>query len=352
MYGKDIGEIIEKYNRFYAGEGTSLVQIRGIGECESRIPSKPLNAWNFDTELEDYLDLRVKRTIDYWKNREGIDDMMIPSVTAWYGIAEHTAWLGGAVDFSEDTSYNHQILDELDDMDKLKIDPDNIWFKRVAGGIEYIRNKWGDQIYTKLRGADAPSDIANIARGNELFYDVYDDPDAVMKLADFCADGMKYYFKRQQEASGMLNGGYLTGFDIWMPGNSVGQISEDASCMMSPSMYSDIFLDALKKSVDGYDHVMMHTHSLGQVHLPTFAGVDNINIIEISNDPNSDRAIDVWRKYKDTLKDKIVIVAPTFDELKNNLDLVSDYRNIIWYYARTKEEANEVIDMLKPFGIK
>ncbi|MCQ2770308.1 MAG: hypothetical protein MJ236_00715 [Clostridia bacterium] len=341
--------VIEKYKRFYAGEGTSVLQIRGIDECYSKIQSKPLNQWNFDTELDEYLDIRAKKAIEYWNNREDIEDFMIPSVTAWYGIAEHTAWLGGEVEFSESTSYNHQILEDLEDIDTLKIDPENIWFKRVAGGISYLKEKWGDKIYTKLRGADAPSDIANIVRGNELFYDVYDDPDLVAKLADFCADGMKYYFKRQQEASGMIDGGYLTGFDIWLPGNSVGQISEDASCMMSPSMYSEIFFDALKKSVEGYDQVMMHTHSLGQAHLPTFAQVKNITVLEISNDPNSDRAIDVWRKYKDVLKDKIVIVEPTFEELKNNVDLLKDYRSIIWYDAKTKEEAKEVANFMKPF---
>ncbi|MBQ0125259.1 MAG: hypothetical protein KBS59_02925 [Clostridiales bacterium] len=352
MYGKNAEELTGRLRRFYGGEGTSILQIRGIEECECKEPQKPLNSWNFDTELEAYLDDRARRAVTYWENRADIDDMMLPSVTAWFGIAEHTAWLGGKVDFSDITSYNHQILDNLDDIDTLKIDPDNVWFSRVGGGIKYLKEKWGDKIFPRLRGADAPSDIANIVRGGDLFYDVYDDPDAVRKLADFCADGMKYYFSRQQQAAGQLCGGYITGFDIWLPGNSVGQISEDASCMMSPQMYNDIFLDALKKSVDGYDHVMMHTHSLGAVHLPTFASIKNISVLEISSDPNAERAVEIWRKYKDVLRDKIVIVAPTFDELKNNLDLISSYRNIIWYYAKTKDEAREVCRIMKDLGVK
>lgn len=350
MYQKDINQITEHLTKFYKGEGgTSLLQIRGIDECECKEPQKPLNEWNFDTELEAYLDARAQRTIKYWENRADIEDMMIPSVTAWYGIAEHTAWLGGEVDFSVDTSYNHQIIDDIEDLSSLKIDPDNVWFYRVAGGIKYLREKWGDKIYTRLRGADAPSDIANIVRGNDLFYDLYDDPDEIIKLADFCADGMKYYFSRQQKACGTLDGGYLTGFDIWLPGNSVGQISEDASCMMSPDMYREIFFDALKKSTAGYDNVMMHTHSLGAAQIPTFASIDNITVMEISNDPNAPRAMEVWRKYKNDLKDKIVIVAPTFDELRENADLLSDNRSIVWYYAKTKDEAREVIDFMKQF---
>ena len=116
----------------------------------------------------------------------------------------------------------------------MKLDPENIWFDRVAGGIEYLKNKWGGRLLPRLRGADAPSDVANAVRGNDLFFDVFDSPDEVIKLADFCAGAMNYYFSRQQSACGMINGGYITGFDIWLPGNSVGQLSEDASCICHP----------------------------------------------------------------------------------------------------------------------
>ncbi|MCQ2436759.1 MAG: hypothetical protein MJ101_07645 [Clostridia bacterium] len=351
MYGKDINAITEKLTRFYEGHGgTSLLQIRSIADCGDKTPPRPLNSWNFDTELHDYLDARAERAVRYWIDRAGIDDVMIPSVTAWYGIAEHTAWLGGKVDFSVDTSYNHPMISDISEKDTLTLDPTNVWFERVGGGIAYLKEKWGDKLYVKLRGADAPSDIANIVRGNDLFYDVYDEPELVGELADFCADAMKYYFSIQQKAAGKLNGGYLTGFDIWLPGNSVGQISEDASCMMSPDMYRELFFDALNKSVAGYDNVMMHTHSLGSVQLPTFAEVKNITVLEISSDPNSDRAVDVWRKYKDVLKDKVVIVEPTYDELMSIKDLLGSYRSIIWYDAKTKDEARAVSEFMSQYS--
>jgi len=116
-------------------------------------------------------------------------------------------------------------------------------------------------------------------------------------------------------------------------------------------MYSELFLPALEKCISPYDSVMLHTHSLGARQLPAFASVDKIKVIEISNDPNADRAFEVWRKYRKTLEEKIVIVAPTFEELTVNRDLLEGGRSIIWYYAKTKEEARCVAEFMKPFGI-
>ena len=102
MYGKDISEITGSLRSFYSSDKpASILQIRGIEECESRKARRPLCDWNFDTELYAYLDDRAERTAEYWENRSDIHDMLLPSVTAWYGIAEHTAWLGGDVTFSE-----------------------------------------------------------------------------------------------------------------------------------------------------------------------------------------------------------------------------------------------------------
>ena len=346
-------EIISALKKFYSGEsGTSVVQIRGIDECVPHIAARPLCDWDLDNELEAYLDLRAERALKYWENRSDIDDMMMPSVGVWYGIAEHTAWLGGEVRFTDDTSYHLQALSDPRDFASFRRDGENIWLRRVEGGIAYLKEKYGDRLLVKLRGADAPSDIANALRGNDLFYDVYDDPDAVREMASFCADAMRFYFDRQQKAAGTVCGGYLTGFDIWLPGNSVGQISEDASCMLSREMYRELFFDALRKAVAGYDNVMLHTHSLGEKHIPTFAELKNISVVEISNDPNAERAINVWRRYKNVLRDKIVIVEPTIEELRGNTDLLSDCRSIIWYDAKTKEEARAVCDLMKPFGVK
>ena len=348
MIRKNIEEVIGRFKKLYESDSPyTLIQVREIGEYERGMERRKLNSWDFENELEKYLDFRANNQLKYWERRKDLEDDLIPSVSPWYGIAEHTAFLGGAVDFSDITSYNHTIIDDIEKIDTLKLDENNVWMKRVAGGIAYYKEKWGDVFYPRLRGADGPSDIANIVRGNELFYDVYDYPEETQKLLDFCADAMKFTFTQQKKASYEIEGGTIGGFEVWLPGNSAGHISEDASCMLSKDMYRELFLPALKKSVDGYSHVMLHTHSLGAKMLDIFAEVENISTIELSSDPNAPRAVQVWRDNEKILKDKVTVIAPTKDELFSMKDIISRNRSIIWYYARTREEAEEAIKFVR-----
>lgn len=343
MIRKNNVELAQRTRAFFEEDRPGvLIQVKHIAELVGgKMP--PLNSFDFPADMEKYLEMRAQREAAYWEKRADLDDDLFASIAPWYGIAEHTAFLGGEVDFSETTSYNHTILKDWADLGTLRLDEKNAWLRLVVDGISYYKKHWGDVFSIKLRGADGPSDIANIVRGNELFYDVYDEPELVKKLIDFCADACLFTLELQKQAAGAFEGGFLTGFDTWMPGNCIGQVSEDASCMLSPDIYSELFLDGLKKVARGYDHVMMHVHSLGKIMLPHFASVPQIDVIEISSDPNCDRAIDVWREYKDCLEDKVVITAPTFDEMKANADLFAGKKNIVWYYADTLDEAREVV---------
>lgn len=344
---KDAKAVAQRTAEFFESpKPDALIQIRHIDELASE-PMPPLNSFSFPKDMVRYLDMRAEREKSYWEKRAGLSDDTFASISPWYGIAEHTAFLGGAVDFSESTSYNHTICPEWADTEKLKLDENNEWLRLVIDGISHYREKWGGDFVPKMRGADGPSDIANIVRGNELFYDVYDEPEKVTKLVDFCADAAKFTLELQKKAAGETYGGYLTGFDIWMPGNCIGQISEDASCMMSPDIYTELFLGGLKRLVAGYDHVMLHTHSLGKDKLPIFAQIPNIDVIELSSDPNADRAIEVWRQYREVLADKIVITAPTLEELKANADLLAGRKSIIWFYAKTLDEARQAVEFVR-----
>lgn len=337
-----------RWQRFYDSNATGIatVQMKSIGGIEGMPNIKPLNQWSFPDEMEPYLDARMEREKYYWQQRAHIDDDVFAAVSPWYGIAEHTAFLGGEIEFSPDTSYNHPVLTDWADFDKLKLDPQNPWLRMVVGGIAYLHKRWGDIFYTKLRGSDGPSDVANIVRGNELFYDVYDYPDEVHKLMDFCADAVKFTLEQQKAEVDYIGNGFVSGFDIWLPRNSIGHLSEDASCMLSPDIYEEFFLPSLKKLCKGYDYAMLHTHSLGKKILPHFVSVPEIKVLELSSDPNADRAVSVFREYEEILKDRIIVVQPTRAELEDNMDLFKRNKTIIWYGAENLKDAAEVVDIV------
>ena len=334
---------------FYNG-GRGKAQIH-IKSCRSlRFPAMPpLNSFSFPQDMESYLDLRAQRDIAYAAFHAAIDDDMIPSTAPWYGIAEHTAFLGGKVDFTADTTFQHKICDEIDDFRKISLDRDNLWIHLVVDGIRYLQEKWGTYIPIRMRGADGPSDVANAMRDSDLFFDIYDEPETLAELMSFCAKAINFTFDLQRPEATSIAGGVLNGFNLWMPGKCIGQISEDFSTMISPDTYEEHFFPALKETVAGCDMAMLHVHSLGQKMIPMFASVDQIKLMELSSDPNCDRAVEVFRKYHDVLQDKVVIVAPTWDELKNMGDLLESSKTIVWYYAEDEADIRRAMDFMEKY---
>lgn len=326
--------------------GTAIIQVLGA-EGISLAPSKPLEQWKLPDEMIPYIDDRVAAVVRFWEQRQGLDDDLIPAVAPWYGIAEHTAFLGGEVEFTGGTSFNHQILTDWNDFDKLKLDENHPWLRMVIDGIKHCREKWGEMFAAKLRGADGPMDIANIVRGNDLFTDVYDHPDELHKLMDFCASAVRFTMDRQLKEATILEGGVITGFDIWLPLTCCGHLSDDASCMMSVENYEEFGLPYMRKVCSAYENVMLHTHSLGKKNLPQFATIPQIKWLQISSDPNSDRAIDVYREYESALRDKIVVVELTHEEIENNLDLLKRNRTHIWHTAPSLEAAMETVALVR-----
>jgi len=344
----DYKNVIARTKAFIASQrrGAALIQVREIAGFPLQ-SSKPLNQWKLPDEMIPYLDERAAAHVRYWEHRAGLDDDLIPSLAPWYGIAEHTAFLGGEVEFTADTSFNHQILADWADFDRLKLDENHPWLRMVLDGIKHCREKWGGLMAARLRGADGPLDIANIVRGNELFMDVYDHPEELHRLMSFCVDAVRFTMERQKREATHLEGGVVSGFEIWLPEPCCGHLSDDATCMMSVESYEEFGLPYMRRLCESYENVMLHTHSLGKKNLPQFASIPQIKWLQISSDPNASRAVDVYREYETVLRDKIVVVELTHEEIENNLDLLRRNKTHIWHAAPSLEAAKETVALVR-----
>ena len=71
--------------------------------------------------------------------------------------------------------------------------------------------------------------------------------------------------------------------------------------------------------------------------------------MELSSDPNCARAVEVYRKYREELQDKTIIIAPTYDELLGMGDLFESNRTIIWYYAEDEADAARALKAVEKY---
>jgi len=345
MKYSNIDKVINRTRLFTKSSKGALIQVKEIEQFNQ--VNIPLNTFGLPNNMEQYLDYKIEKFITYWDKRKQLDDDLFPSINPWYGIAEHSAFVGGNVDFSNETSWHHQLIHTYKDMDKLSLNENNRYLKLVIEGIKYLKEKSNGRYFVKFRGANGPMDIANVVRGNDIFYDIYEKPKQLKNLMEFCKDAVLFTLKKQSELVDKVDGGIISGFDVWMPSNSVGHISEDASTMISIEHYDEFARPYTEQVTNQFEHVFMHIHAVGAHNIPSIVSINNIDYVEISNDPNSKRAIEVYKQYKNYLKNKTVCVLLTLKEIEENIEFLSNNKTIVWYNATNLEDANKAINLIR-----
>lgn len=97
--------VADKTRAFYETNtaGCALLKVKEIATQPQ--PALCLTDYNFPKDMRRYLDDRAARLLHTMALRDGLADDTLPALAPWYGIAEHSAFLGGKVTFGEDTSW-------------------------------------------------------------------------------------------------------------------------------------------------------------------------------------------------------------------------------------------------------
>jgi hypothetical protein len=94
-YKKNFDGIISRCRQINSGaKSGALLHINSIREIDRGpgIPDvKPLNAWDFDSQLPEYFDALLDREEAVWSRRTDVEDDRIPSVTPFFRDKASTA---------------------------------------------------------------------------------------------------------------------------------------------------------------------------------------------------------------------------------------------------------------------
>ena len=155
---------IAKTRAFYDTKavGCALLKVKNIATLPS--PALSLTDYTFPDDVYKYLDARAQCTIERLAQRAELADDTVPAEGPWYGIAEHTAFLGGRVDYESDTSWHYAMLDAPGELEKLAMDENNPVFRMVNGGIAYLREKYSDYFHRSARRSRDTACAARPAR--------------------------------------------------------------------------------------------------------------------------------------------------------------------------------------------
>ena len=90
--------------------------------------------------------------------------------------------------FKKGTSYEgDHVINSLEQVDRLVFDRDNEKCRIVINYWKGVESAPDSQYIAIGLIYRSSLDLANAIRGNELFYDLYDDPEDLDEVVDFCS---------------------------------------------------------------------------------------------------------------------------------------------------------------------
>ena len=344
----DMSAALDRNIRFMTDPDARGVLIRAFEFGAEDIQLPGLYNFSLPGDIRAYCDQLIMWLLRFREARAFLNDDWIPLLKPRLGIAEFSCFLGGEVKYGGDTSYHIHPLNDISDWRSLRLDRSQPHYAALLDGMAYLKEKGKEYgFFASLRGVDGPMDIANAVRGNELFYDFYDNPEETKAFLNMCAEAAFWNHENQRKLATDVMGGMLAGMDVWMPGNAIGHISEDATCLCSPETYLEFGLPYTKKLVDRYDFAVLHVHSLGRKLIPLFRQMEKIRVFQLSPDPNQPSSIETYREYADALEGTTVIVDMTAQEFWENLDFLKGRRSIVHLLAPSKQEALEIVETVR-----
>ena len=151
-----------------------------------------------ESPLEDYLNQKaVSQGSDFVlsqlrsKNNKtfDFDDDTVPTFEVFFSVGGTSAMMSGKSPiFVSDTGWYEPSLHDITKFKDLTFDPDNPWVRFDVMVAEDLINKWEGDFALMPAFHRSPLDAANGLRGDDLFLDMYDHEEDVIRLVEACAD--------------------------------------------------------------------------------------------------------------------------------------------------------------------
>lgn len=346
---EDIDDVLGRRTEFYKKKkpGSALVQVYYPSCPGYKNKGKALGCYQLPDGARRMADDVIFDTTVDWHYRQGFNDDRVPAVGCGFGITDLSGFIGGNVRYGETTSWHEPFMDSVRDIDKLKLDENNFSYRLNIDTIRYIAERCDGWFFPRVRGSISTMEIANLVRGTDYFYDLYDDPEGVKILHDYIADCIVWYYNKQVEATGMGEYGCISGFDVWLPKGGYGHFSEDDISMISSDMFKEFCLPYTERVLSNYSTGFIHVHSCAERSFGQLADLKNVDIMQISIDPGDDGHFKILRRNMDTFRKVIPQIGASREDIIANMDVLKDIPCIIFAYASSREEADSILKLVR-----
>jgi hypothetical protein len=253
----------------------------------------------------------------------------------------YAAFYGLELQFGEATSWSEPIVHDWDDVDSLKLDVDNIYFKRIEELTRYALERCEGRYLIGYTDLHPGIDCAAAWRGmDQLCLDMVDSPEQVKRLAeraiaDFGAvyDHFDAMLKAHRQPS-----------SSWMGIPSFGRMhipSCDFAALISPRYFEEYALPILEREVQSMTHNIFHLDGKGVArHLDAILSVPEVHAIQWVQGVGDDQPIMQWLPFIKEIQARgvPVIVDLNKGELDEFMAAMDPQGLFLWVATESEEE--------------
>lgn len=301
------------------------------------------------TVQEQWYDLdAVAERNEYSLSRTFYGGEAIPMWSAGYpGIASIPTMLGCPFSVDMHTGWHDALLTDPDgfDVSALRLDANHPAYKYHFAVLARAMRETSGKSFPSMGAFYHGGDTLAALRGTEqLLIDCIERPDAVRDAEEYLMDMWFDFYDRTYAAVNGAEQGSACFFEIWAPGKTYG-VSNDFSFNISPSMYRDLFLPAIKRQIDFLDYSIYHVDGVGSFgHVDALCDLPELQAVQIlpgAGQPSPLHFVNELKKVQSAGKNLAIWIAA--EEVEQALSMLSARGLYIRTYAKNQAQAEELL---------
>jgi hypothetical protein len=220
---------------------------------------------------------------------------------AWPNLGPEvfSAFFGCELEFGEETSWSVPMLKDWSEAGKVRFSEDNVYWKKIVEITEALLAVGAGKFYTGITdmhpGGDA---IAAFRDPVQLNYDMVEHLDEVKRMLRYVTDTYlkvyDFYHDKLRAAGQPIStwAGIVSSRSWLVPSN-------DFSCMISPRMFEEVFLQSIVEECRHYEASLYHLDGPAALkHLDALLGIRELSAIQWVYGAGHGRASDWLPVYR------------------------------------------------------
>ena len=157
---------------------------------------------------------------------------------------------GAELTFGENTSWSEPVVDNLDDLKKIRFSKENTYYRQMRKMTEVALQMCEDRFFVGYTDLHPGMDCAAAWRGTEnLCTDLILNPDMVRELLRLSTEHLSDMYDEYHQLLSLHGQPSVTWINIPIPGGRMHVPSNDFSFMISPEQFDEFALPVLQREV-------------------------------------------------------------------------------------------------------